>query len=104
TIPCSGGSERARFRSEGRWIDARRGAPEANPFQRGVLRATKCAERRGPGCTFSASDSRLPTPGMAAATLLVIDDEPQIRRAVRHALGGAEMRVVEAGTAREGID
>lgn len=47
---------------------------------------------------------------MRARTILVIDDEPQIRRAVRHALAdaatgvGADTRVVEAGGAREGLD
>jgi two-component system KDP operon response regulator KdpE len=35
--------------------------------------------------------------------IVVIDDEPQIRRAVRQALE-AEARVLEAGTGREGID
>jgi two-component system KDP operon response regulator KdpE len=37
-------------------------------------------------------------------TILVIDDEPQIRRALRNALGGDAIRIVEAGTAEEGID
>jgi two-component system KDP operon response regulator KdpE len=37
-------------------------------------------------------------------TILVIDDEPQIRRAVRNALAGEAERVVEASTAREGMD
>jgi two-component system KDP operon response regulator KdpE len=37
-------------------------------------------------------------------TLLVIDDEPQIRRAVRHALEPDDARVLEAGSGREGID
>jgi two-component system KDP operon response regulator KdpE len=36
--------------------------------------------------------------------VLVIDDEPQIRRAVRNALEGVELRTIEASTAREGID
>ena len=36
-------------------------------------------------------------------TVLVIDDEPQIRRLIRNALGN-EMRVIEAATGREGID
>ncbi len=39
------------------------------------------------------------TPNLA----LVIDDEPQIRRAVAHALGGEFERVLEAATAEEGI-
>jgi len=36
-------------------------------------------------------------------TVLVIDDEPQVRRLIRNALG-KEMRVIEASTGREGID
>ena len=41
---------------------------------------------------------------MRSRTILVVDDEPQIRRAVKNALGNDETRVVEAGTAREGLD
>jgi two-component system KDP operon response regulator KdpE len=41
---------------------------------------------------------------MANATILVIDDEPQIRRVVRNALEGEAVRVIEAATGREGID
>ena len=41
---------------------------------------------------------------MGALTILVIDDEPQIRRVVRHALEGDETRVVEAATGRDGMD
>jgi two-component system KDP operon response regulator KdpE len=37
-------------------------------------------------------------------SVLVIDDEPHIRRAVRNALTGAFDRVLEAATAAEGID
>ncbi|MDF1504009.1 response regulator [Roseisolibacter sp. H3M3-2] len=45
----------------------------------------------------------------APLTLLVIDDEPQIRRLLRHALADADpesgaARVLEAATGREGID
>ncbi len=36
-------------------------------------------------------------------TVLVIDDEPQIRRLIRNALAN-EMRVIEAATGKEGID
>jgi two-component system KDP operon response regulator KdpE len=36
--------------------------------------------------------------------MIVIDDEPQIRRAVRNALSGLAGRVLEAGTGAEGID
>lgn len=39
-----------------------------------------------------------------SVTILVIDDEPQIRRAVRNALAGEAEQVLEAGTAREGMD
>jgi two-component system KDP operon response regulator KdpE len=41
---------------------------------------------------------------MDDATVLVIDDEPQIRRVVRHALEEVGTRVLEAGSAKEGID
>jgi two-component system KDP operon response regulator KdpE len=37
-------------------------------------------------------------------TILIIDDEPQIRRVVRHALGGPAVRILEAAGGREGID
>jgi two-component system KDP operon response regulator KdpE len=37
-------------------------------------------------------------------TVLVIDDEPQIRRVVRHAFQDGGARVLEAGNARDGID
>src|SRR5690349_17330067 len=40
---------------------------------------------------------------MELQTLLVIDDEPQIRRAVRHAFE-AGIRVIEAQTGKQGID
>jgi two-component system KDP operon response regulator KdpE len=36
--------------------------------------------------------------------VLVIDDEPQIRRVVRHAVEAEVKRVIEASTGREGID
>ena len=41
---------------------------------------------------------------MPAVTILVIDDELQIRRAVRRAVEGDGTRVLEAGSGREGID
>ena len=41
---------------------------------------------------------------MPIFTILVLDDEPQIRRVVRHALEGDETRVLEAATGRDGID
>jgi two-component system, OmpR family, KDP operon response regulator KdpE len=37
-------------------------------------------------------------------TILVVDDEPQIRRVVRHALEAPSTRVLEAASGREGID
>jgi CheY-like chemotaxis protein len=42
--------------------------------------------------------------GHAGRTALVIDDEPHILRAVRNALASDFERVVEAATAREGVD
>ena len=41
---------------------------------------------------------------MDQASVLVIDDEPHIRRAVRNALGADAGRVLEAATGTEGID
>lgn len=41
---------------------------------------------------------------MSSFSLLVVDDEPQIRRAVRNAMEGEASRILEAGTAKEGID
>jgi len=41
---------------------------------------------------------------MPSTTILVIDDEPQIRRVVRNALESDIVRVIEAATGREGID
>jgi two-component system KDP operon response regulator KdpE len=41
---------------------------------------------------------------MTIATLLIIDDEPQIRRAVRHAFEEGGARVIEASTGAGGID
>ncbi|MEO7502788.1 MAG: response regulator [Gemmatimonadaceae bacterium] len=41
---------------------------------------------------------------MPALTLLIIDDEPQIRRVVRHALEADDIRILEAATGRDGID
>jgi two-component system KDP operon response regulator KdpE len=37
-------------------------------------------------------------------TILVVDDEPQIRRVLRHTLADDGTRVIEAATAREAID
>ena len=45
-----------------------------------------------------------PVDGARARSLLVIDDEPQIRRAVKQALHDLADTVVEAGTGREGMD
>jgi len=41
---------------------------------------------------------------MPSSTILVIDDEPQIRRVVKNAFQSAGMKVLEAGTGRDGID
>lgn len=43
-------------------------------------------------------------PAASARSILVIDDEPQIRRLVRNALEGSADRVSEAANAREGMD
>ena len=41
---------------------------------------------------------------MATAAVLIADDEPQIRRAVRHAIERDATRILEAATGREAID
>ena len=41
---------------------------------------------------------------MPQELVLVIDDEPQIRRAIRHALEEDGVRVIEAASGREGVD
>jgi two-component system KDP operon response regulator KdpE len=41
---------------------------------------------------------------MSQDVVLVIDDEPQIRRVVRHSVEAEVKRVIEAATGREGID
>jgi len=41
---------------------------------------------------------------MPGTTLLVVDDDPPIRRAVRHAVEADVSRVIECGTGREAID
>ena len=41
---------------------------------------------------------------MQADSILVVDDEPQIRRVVRHALAGQGMRMIEAATGSDAID
>lgn len=46
----------------------------------------------------------MPSGSTTGATILVIDDEPQIRRAVRNALAESADRVIEAATGSEGID
>lgn len=47
---------------------------------------------------------RTPDASVRAHTLLVIDDEPPIRRAVANALSDVADRVLEAGTGAEGTD
>src|SRR3954462_574747 len=42
--------------------------------------------------------------GRIMGAVLVVDDEPQIRRVVRNALAGLATQVLEASTAREGVD
>jgi two-component system KDP operon response regulator KdpE len=41
---------------------------------------------------------------MRSETVLIVDDEPQIRRAVRNALREVVGRILEAGTGQQGID
>jgi two-component system KDP operon response regulator KdpE len=55
--------------------------------------------RKHPHATF-ARHAMTPPP----VTLLIIDDEPQIRRVVRHALEAEDVRILEAASGREGLD
>jgi two-component system, OmpR family, KDP operon response regulator KdpE len=47
---------------------------------------------------------RTTSPGCIMSTVLVIDDDPQVRRFLRTLLGGQGHSVIEAGTAKDGID
>jgi two-component system KDP operon response regulator KdpE len=49
-------------------------------------------------------DVPIPSHADRAGVILVIDDEPQIRRAVRNALAPFSERVLEAGTGSSGLD
>src|SRR5438094_9415360 len=54
--------------------------------------------------TQPAAPPSPPEPAVRARSILVIEDEPPIRRAIRNALRGLAERVVEAGAGGEGID
>jgi two-component system KDP operon response regulator KdpE len=65
--------------------------------------------RRKPGaCNLlwnqCRADTDTTTKKVKKTTVLIIDDEKAIRRAVRNALATDDTRVIEASTAREGID
>ena len=55
-------------------------------------------------CKHFTKDLSIFKVAMSRDVVLVIEDEPQIRRAVRHAFDKDAARVVEAATGREGID
>src|SRR2546430_10820384 len=63
-----------------------------------------------PGAPRSAETAPMTAPSSAGgpptepATILVIDDEPQIRRALKNALSEVFDRVMEADTGQQGID
>ncbi len=46
----------------------------------------------------------MPHTHRSGGSILIIDDEPQIRRVVRNALSDGEQRVIEASNATDGID
>lgn len=52
----------------------------------------------------SAPGAAAPARASPAHAILIVDDEPQIRRAVRNALRGETARVLEAATGGEGVD
>src|SRR2546426_9247804 len=54
--------------------------------------------------TQPAAPSSPPEPAVRARSILVIEDEPPIRRAIRNAVRGLAERVVEAGAGGEGVD
>src|SRR2546422_8441385 len=54
--------------------------------------------------TQPAAPSSPPEPAVRARSILVIEDEPPIRRAIRNALRGLAERVVEAGAGGGGVD
>src|SRR4051794_28067083 len=57
-----------------------------------------------PSCRGDESARYLPGMADPADTLLVVDDEPQIRRVLRNALAGDDARVIEAATGRQAVD
>src|SRR3989454_3194888 len=54
--------------------------------------------------TQPAAPSSPPEPAVRARSILVIEDEPPIRRAIRNAVRGLAERVVEAGAGGGGVD
>src|SRR5688572_18509493 len=74
--------------------DARREKVESRAFQAGTRPPRVLGRYRS-----SVHDWYVPD-----ATVLVIDDEPQIRRVLRNALDELGVRVREADTARQGLD
>src|SRR2546428_3854312 len=54
--------------------------------------------------TQPAAPPSPPEPAVRARSILVIEDEPPIRRAIRNALRGLAERVVEAGAGGGGVD
>jgi CheY-like chemotaxis protein len=60
-------------------------------------------ELRDSGIEPAAKDSRLPIELEGAETILLVDDEPQVRGFVRRALEGYGYRVLEAGLVDEAL-
>ena len=85
---------------------ARPPIPPHQPLANGIA---PDAPHRDSGCTHPHHQRRGPRRDSgfnetAVTSLLVIDDEPQIRRVVRNALEGIVDTVLEASSAREGLD
>ena len=108
-IPASsmnGDTPQGRERTRGlglsimRWIASVHGG-ELNIRREGTENIVALVLPRASRCT-SGRDGHLSVPA-PATTLLVIDDEPQIRRVVRNAFQEGA-RILEAATGREGID
>jgi len=56
------------------------------------------------GAQWREALDREQSSGVTMRTILVVDDEPRIRRVVSDALADGETRTIEAGTGREAID
>src|SRR5690242_8652707 len=89
--------------------------PPERPRRRRAAAVAKIAISARPGCRHGSRCEGRPwlttqvcscrmNAAAIAQTILVVDDEPQIRRAVRNALVTLSERVLEAASGAEGLD